>query len=162
VEGNVEAQATIRELDNAGAMQDGFDVTAFASFVDHHSALLVPAFVYQQRLRERVGGDAFWRSCSAKRLQLSSGKYVPIEDLMAASLSPRLQEALSRIDSAEEPPLSQSVKFLKSLGGLFSTRRVKRQKRSSSGRALRGMDSPVPCSPATMEGIEQTEQVLQV
>lgn len=62
-----------------GLPVSGFDLQSFKAFASRHAVLLMPAFVYQQRIRDRVGGEAFWRSCTAKRLQLSSGKYVPIQ-----------------------------------------------------------------------------------
>jgi hypothetical protein len=59
--------------------RDGFDVNSFSTFAVHHALLLMPAFTHQQRMRERLGGEAFWRPATEKRLEISSGQYISIQ-----------------------------------------------------------------------------------
>lgn len=54
-------------------------MNSFSTFAVHHALLLMPAFTHQQRMRERLGGETFWRPATEKRLEISSGQYISIQ-----------------------------------------------------------------------------------
>lgn len=53
----------------------------FREFVRNHPALLFPAFQMQLALQHCVLGKHFWARCSAKRVRLSDGRRVMIEEV---------------------------------------------------------------------------------
>ncbi|CAM9687614.1 unnamed protein product [Phaeothamnion confervicola] len=73
-------------LDESG---EGREISApmFGDFCRRHPALLYPAFLLQQTMREKLLGEAFWDRCGRQRVQLSSGEYVSLAELLAVHVS---------------------------------------------------------------------------
>ena len=59
----------------------GITVDALLDFTISHPAILLPAFTIQTKLQRNSLGEHFWKSYSAKRLQLSNGQHITISQL---------------------------------------------------------------------------------
>jgi deoxyinosine 3'endonuclease (endonuclease V) len=57
-------------------------VDVLKKFAKNHQNLLYPVFKLQHHLQENVLGANFWIKASQRRVQLSKGKYVTLEELM--------------------------------------------------------------------------------
>lgn len=78
---NHNAQGVLQELHKVEA-KGAFTIERFTKFVRTHQEMLFPAFQLQLHLQEKVCGRSFWKRCSNRRVELSSGKFVTMGDLM--------------------------------------------------------------------------------
>jgi len=87
------AKSVLFELDQLNKQQP-FTVDRFSKFCKHHHGMLFHAFQLQMKLRSKVCGEAFWERCSNRRVQLSSGKFISMGEIMKLHIRPELYEKL--------------------------------------------------------------------
>lgn len=71
-------------------MDKNISVDSFREFCRTHPAVLYPAFVLQTQMQEKILGDKFWSSCSKARVELSSGKYINVTEILHAHVSEKV------------------------------------------------------------------------
>ena len=59
------------------------NLAAFITLAQRHSALLYPAFVLHNKLREKFGGESFWIAYESKRKDMYTEKYIPVERILS-------------------------------------------------------------------------------
>lgn len=78
---NGNAKAVAKDLASLEAADGVIDVEDFKQFSKTHPALLFPAFDLQINMRSGVLGSEFWEFQSSKRMELSKGRYISVEEL---------------------------------------------------------------------------------
>lgn len=76
-------------------MERDINVDRFREFCRTHPAVLYPAFVLQTQMQEKILGPKFWSTCSNTRVELSSGQYVHIAEILEAHVNEKVCRALS-------------------------------------------------------------------
>ena len=80
---------------------DNITVDTFTEFVRTHPAMLSPAFLMQQNLRDRVLGGAWWDRRARERVRVR-GQSVHIHELLKAHLSERsFHKLLAAVDAGD-------------------------------------------------------------
>ncbi|KAK7241072.1 calcium ion binding protein [Aureococcus anophagefferens] len=80
---------------------DNITVDTFTEFVRTHPAMLSPAFLMQQNLRDRVLGGAWWDRRARERVRVR-GQSIHIHELMKAHLSERsFHKLLAAVDAGD-------------------------------------------------------------
>lgn len=91
-QGSTQAQAIMTKLRGGDLGIDrNISVDQFREFCRTHPAVLYPAFVLQTQMREKILGSKFWASCSNTRVELSSGKYINISELLHAHVNEKVR-----------------------------------------------------------------------
>ncbi|KAJ1389785.1 hypothetical protein B484DRAFT_292400 [Ochromonadaceae sp. CCMP2298] len=55
--------------------------------------MMFPAFNIRAQMQNKVLGVGFWEKASARRMQISKGRYIPVGDLVKLRLSPAIVQA---------------------------------------------------------------------
>ncbi|KAH8072699.1 Ca2-binding protein [Aureococcus anophagefferens] len=79
---------------------DNITVDTFTEFVRTHPAMLSPAFLMQQNLRDRVLGGAWWDRRARERVRVR-GQSIHIHELMKAHLSESFHKLLAAVDAGD-------------------------------------------------------------
>jgi hypothetical protein len=54
----------------------------FINFLKTHHSMMFPAFNIRAQMQNKVLGVGFWEKASARRTQISKGRYIPVGDLV--------------------------------------------------------------------------------
>jgi hypothetical protein len=76
-------------------LQD-IDKDVFREFTRRHPALLFPAFELQRVFRKHCLGEAFWKKLTQKRIDLSSGRFLSVGEIIEMLNREPLQRKLDR------------------------------------------------------------------
>ena len=79
-ERNANATSILKKVDSLGDVEINID--QFREFTRQHQALLFPAFTMQFKLQREILGKSFWTKMGKKRIELSKGRYLSIEEFM--------------------------------------------------------------------------------
>jgi len=65
-------------------------IEAFQKFAQDHPSMLFPAFQLQHALRQRILGVHFWERASHRRIELSKGRFIPVDKFIELNVSKTL------------------------------------------------------------------------
>lgn len=66
------------------------NIEGFQRFVQDHPSMLFPAFQMQHALRQRILGVHFWERASHRRIELSKGRFIPVDKFIELNVSKAL------------------------------------------------------------------------
>lgn len=64
------------------AVADQLPIEVFIPYCKYHQALLAPVFKIQEKLRHATLGGQVWEAVSMRRIEVHSGRSMPIRELM--------------------------------------------------------------------------------
>lgn len=89
---NTHAQSIMARLRGGDlGMDRNITVDVFREFCRTHPAVLYPAFVLQTTMQEKILGSKFWNACSSARVELSSGEYINVSELLHAHVNEKVR-----------------------------------------------------------------------
>lgn len=132
---NPHARNIAKELEEIEAVDGDVNMEDFAKFSHTHQALLFPAFQLQETLRKSILGVEFWLNLTGRRLEISQGKFVSVNEFMNMHLG-------NKFDETKVVFNLQTVDLIKSTGSLgrrqssFSPAKIPQIPNQTSSRKL--------------------------
>eukprot|EP01039_Chlorochromonas_danica_P008556 gene8556-9429_t len=124
------------------------DIAKFQAFAYNHPSLLFPAFQLQHALRQKILGVRFWERASERRIRLTDGRFLPIEQFMELNVNNSLFAATFGQISARR--VDENARFVLANTGTLAYRR------SSSMEENPGKEAPSSKSVGTLTSQVQT------
>jgi len=87
----------IQDLHRKERNGDEFNLDDFRAFARDHQALLFPAFQMQFTLQRKVMGYAFWKKHAKRRIALSNGSYVTVENFLSINMRVRKTKQAAQV-----------------------------------------------------------------